>query len=302
MELVRRTDIYRVPFANLQLVNDFNIRTDMGDIKELAENIKENGVKVPLMGYHKAGVYYITAGHRRYAACKLLVEQGLTNISVPFMTEPKGTNEEQRIVDTFLTNDGKPLEPLEQAEGVLRLVKGGLSIKQIAKRLGKSDSYVNRLYKLSQSPVELQQAVADHKVSGSLAIETLGKGKEAVDDLILKTTVVTQVTTETKEEVVKHDEGTDELDEDKSGTPSNTKTTGRVTKKDIEPVLNSIKEFKKFAKRDDVIMDEMAADKREVFNFIQKILNSELSATEIFFYFMGEEVKVETPETSDSPI
>lgn len=73
---VKKGDVWKVPFDNLHLVEGLNIRTDYGDIEELAASILANGVKVALQGYRDGEQFYVVDGHRRYTALKLLADRG----------------------------------------------------------------------------------------------------------------------------------------------------------------------------------------------------------------------------------
>lgn len=168
-----------VPFELLVTREGFNVREDMGNIDELAASIKENGVKVPLRGYKEKGAdkFYITDGHRRYEACAIVVEQTGQSILVPFVLEPQGYNDEQRVIDMFITNEGKPLTPLEQSEGINRLKNWGYSDAEIAKKIGKSSVYVWKLAHLYSAPQKLKTLIKNGKVSASLSMEFIAKGE-----------------------------------------------------------------------------------------------------------------------------
>src|ERR1700749_2996918 len=101
---VTKGDLFKVKSSKLITKEGFNIRTDMGDIKGLAENIRENGVKEPLQGFREGDFFVVKDGHRRKAALDLLLQEGL-EIKVPFILEPKNYNVEQRVVDMFIMND-----------------------------------------------------------------------------------------------------------------------------------------------------------------------------------------------------
>src|ERR1700744_1643846 len=157
MSEVTKTDLPKVPFNLLQVREGFNIRKDMGNIEELANSIAENGVRVPLRGYKVKGedTYVVVDGHRRYAACKLVVDRTGEMIKVPFLLEPQKYNDEQRILDMFITNDGKELTVLEKAAGIERMINFDWPIDDIAKKIGKSAGYVRRLSSLNTAPKRL---------------------------------------------------------------------------------------------------------------------------------------------------
>lgn len=206
---VSRKDIYSVPFLQLAIVPDFNLRIDMGDLKELAASIAENGIKVPMRGYKKDGLYYITDGHRRYEAMKYLHKKGYSELEAMFICEPKGYTEEQRTLDIILANDGKKLSLLEEAYVFDRMRGFGWTVKEIAKGAAKSTTHVDNCLNLLNAPVELLDRIIAGELSASLVIEQLRKkdGKDVVklvqaaeEDLEAKGSKRTKITAKDLEE------------------------------------------------------------------------------------------------------
>lgn len=184
----KRTDIYKVPFPQLRIKEGFNIRTDMGDINELAGSILANGVKNSLRGYRSKEdgeeVFIVTDGHRRYAALKQLFESGNTDILAPFVLEERSYNDEQRIFDMFICNEGKQLNPLEQALGIQRLVNYGYDLKEISSKLGKTLNYVQKLNALNELPKKAIKMIEDGKISATymMTIQSEGKVEELLNN------------------------------------------------------------------------------------------------------------------------
>lgn len=175
-----RRDMFYVGFEFLQVVENFNVRKDYGDLEALASSIQENGVKVPLRGYKKGDNYFVTDGHRRYAALKLLKERGL-EIQAPFVVETKDYNEEKRVLDMLITNEGKALLPIEEAEVYSRLIAYGWSKQKIATKASKSISHIDNMLLLSSAPKSLKNEVVDKKITSSDAVKLL-RSKRDVND------------------------------------------------------------------------------------------------------------------------
>lgn len=171
---LKRRDMFFVNFENLKIVEGFNVRYDYGDIEELANSIEQNGVKVPLRGYKEGETFYITDGHRRYKALQLLNKKGL-EISAPFVSEVKGYNDEQRTLDLVITNDGKRLTLLEEAEVYGRLLNYGWGVAEIAKKVGKSITHISNCTLLLEASTLLKKQIREDKVSASTVIEMLKK-------------------------------------------------------------------------------------------------------------------------------
>jgi ParB-like chromosome segregation protein Spo0J len=88
--------------------------------------------------------------------------------------EPKGTNEETRIIHQIVENDGLPLQPLELAAAFKKLTDYGWTIERISKSIGKSRTYITETIGLLGASRELRKAVEERKVSPTAA-RTLAK-------------------------------------------------------------------------------------------------------------------------------
>lgn len=262
MANVKKRDLIMVPFENLTIREDFNIRYDMGDIEQLSRSVKEHGVKVPLRGYKEKGeeIYVIVDGHRRFAALKMIVKEITETIYVPFVLEPQKYSDEQRVIDMFIMNDGKSLTPLEQSEGIRRMQNWGYADKDIAQKIGRSAAYVCRLSYLNSAPKRMIKLIENGKIAASFAIDIIAKGET---DKFLQE--VESGFFDVHKPVNGH-----ELFENEKTAKSKTK----ITKGDLNTV-NSWKEFRKWIKNvDPSLMEE---DKAKILNWLCRMINNELT-------------------------
>lgn len=130
-------------------------------IKELSESIKENGLLQPILIRPSGKGYELVCGEQRYRASKLA---GLPDI----LANIKQMTDEQVLHAQIIENlQRKDISPMEEAAGFKNLIeKNKFDIKEIAKRVGKSDSYVAFRLKLNDLSDNYQKAM--HK--GSLNI------------------------------------------------------------------------------------------------------------------------------------
>jgi ParB-like chromosome segregation protein Spo0J len=275
---VKRSDLLKVPSSLLRVKEGFNIRTDYGDIPELAESAKVNGIIVPLRGYkdkeNGIEVFIVTDGHRRTAALKLLLEQGV-EVLVPFILESKGYSDEQRILDMFIMNDGKSLMPLEQAEGVRRLIAYGYSEKEIAGKLAKSEGYIRKLNSLNNAPKQLRNLIEQGVISATLAIEAIAKNQ--VEEILKR------VEEDNKPQVkVIPEDPTAQDTQSNDGAEINDVQPSKVTRKDLQD-QNSMKEFKKFLNKVDE--EDVPESVLYVFQFAAKLAKNKLSYADIQDFF-----------------
>ncbi len=147
-------------------------------LKDLSSSIKESGILEPLVVAKTPAGYQIIAGERRWRAAKLA---GLAHVPVLIKETTAREMLEMAIVENVQRED---LNPIERAQAFERLIEEfGLPVSEIAKRIGKSDSYVSNTIRL----LTLPDAIKDGLMSGSItegharAIAGLGDVKLMVD-------------------------------------------------------------------------------------------------------------------------
>lgn len=178
-----------------------NPRENPGDIEGLANSILENGQAVPgIVDVLANGTFLLVDGWRRYLALQLLAQRGYEPL-FKAVVNTKGTTEEQRLLQMFTTQDNKPLEPVEVSEVIKRLVNMGYNMLEIAKKIGKSHTYVGNMYAFSQDSKVVKEAVTNGDISISTAIqlqreipeqeERAKAVKKAVDNKVKKVEEIT---------------------------------------------------------------------------------------------------------------
>ena len=129
-------------------------------LEELAESIKEHGVFQPIIVKKSIKGYEIIAGERRFRACK---KAGLTKI--PAIV--RAFTDEQMMEIALLENlQRENLSAIEEALAYKSMIeKLYLTQDQLAKKVGKSRSHITNILGLLRLPQEVQQMVADEKIS-----------------------------------------------------------------------------------------------------------------------------------------
>lgn len=144
---------------------------DDGQLAELAESIKLYGVLQPigvLATAGKADKYQVAYGARRLRAAKLA---GLKDIPALVLTEDLAKSAaEIRLVENV---QRAALTPLDEAAAIVALREQGLEVREIAKRLGKTPSYVARRANLVNLAMPLKKKLLDGKVSADYSIRHL---------------------------------------------------------------------------------------------------------------------------------
>ncbi len=147
-------------------------------LTDLVNSIKEHGVIEPLVVAKTPAGYQLIAGERRWRASK---QAGLSTVPVIVRETTARGMLEMAIVENVQRED---LNPIERAQAFQRLIEEfGLPVSEIAKRVGKSESYVSNTMRLMALP----DAIKDGLISGAItegharAIAGLGEVKLMVE-------------------------------------------------------------------------------------------------------------------------
>ena len=161
-----------------------NPRTEYGDIAQLKESIKENGVRTPIkikaIGKDEHGnkTYQLIHGFRRLTATLQLIADGIDIARIPAIPVPSTYSETDAMLDHFTENSGKSLNALEQAECFNRLLSFGWEQAEIARKCAVTPSYVSQLMKLAIAPKAIKEIVRKNQISASLVVKLISRHKE----------------------------------------------------------------------------------------------------------------------------
>jgi ParB family chromosome partitioning protein len=133
-------------------------------LKELADSIRSSGVVQPVLLRRADDRYQLIAGERRLRAARIA---GFT--SIPAVVREIGDRDalELALTENLLRED---LNQIEAAQGYALLQqKHGLSHEEIAERLGLDRSTVTNTLRLLRLPPEVQEMIAETKISAGHA-------------------------------------------------------------------------------------------------------------------------------------
>jgi ParB family transcriptional regulator, chromosome partitioning protein len=129
-------------------------------LAELAQSIRANGIVQPLVVRSAGARYQLIAGERRWRAAKLA---GLTTVPIVVRDIPDSRLLEITLVENIQRED---LNPIETAVAFERLGRElNLSAEQIGSRTGKDRTTILNFVRLLQLPQDLQQLVAERRLS-----------------------------------------------------------------------------------------------------------------------------------------
>ncbi|MBD5787124.1 ParB/RepB/Spo0J family partition protein [Cellulosimicrobium terreum] len=140
--------------------NPANVRTDLGNLDELAASLRAVGLLQPLVVTKRpAGGWTIVDGHRRYQAALLAGVRAL-----PCVARREGDDGANTAV-MLAAAMHKQLSPLEQADAFARLRRRGMSASTIAARTGYSAATVRARLALLDLPAEARAMVVTGQLS-----------------------------------------------------------------------------------------------------------------------------------------
>ena len=144
-------EIHMLPIDSLR-PNPNNPRRHVGDVTELAESIKAQGIRqnllvVPDTENHgpndQSTVYRIVIGHRRYTAAK---QAGLTQLPCVIADLDPRQERELMLVENTQRAD---LTALEEADGYQGLLDLGADVRDMAAKTGRSQNFVRQRLRLA---------------------------------------------------------------------------------------------------------------------------------------------------------
>ncbi|MHB1663926.1 MAG: ParB/RepB/Spo0J family partition protein [bacterium] len=131
------------------IITEEQVRKDFNEerLNELAESIKAHGVIEPLIVREtkELNKYILIAGERRFRAAKIA---GLEN--VPCIIKYDIKDEDIIILQLIENGQREDLNPLELNAVYKKLQDSGLSIRDIAEKIGKSKSHVQEVLSISK--------------------------------------------------------------------------------------------------------------------------------------------------------
>lgn len=148
-------------------------------LAELASSIKEHGILQPLVVVEDDGKYTIIAGERRWRAAKMA---GLKTVPAIVRTEDAQNRLEISVIENAQRED---LNPIELATAYAKLKSQfNLSVKDIAERVGKSESAVINTMRLLNLPEEAKKAMVEHGLSEGVMRPLITAEPEVVEKAV----------------------------------------------------------------------------------------------------------------------
>ena len=153
-------------------------------LQELSDSIKEHGVFQPIIIKKSIKGYEIIAGERRVKASQMAGLDEIPAIIRDF------TDEEMMEIALLENLQRENLNPIEESRAYKKLIETlNITQEELAKRLGKSRSYITNMIGLQTLPAPIQDMISDDKMSMGHArvlskLENENQQKELADKII----------------------------------------------------------------------------------------------------------------------
>jgi len=186
--------------TNSILENRFQPRQKYDDarLEELKASIKEKGVLQPILVRKHDNGFEVVAGERRLRAAKAL---GLEQVPVII----KNVTDREALVLALVENiQREELNAIEEALGFKRLMEEfNFTQEAVAEAIGKDRTTITNLLRLLRLPEEIQQQVADAKLSMGHARALLSLESAPVQKKMAKVIIDRGLSVRQVEELVK---------------------------------------------------------------------------------------------------
>ena len=159
-----------IPISKLRAPKS-QLRSLAMNLDELVGSIRQRGLLQPIVVRGLEDQYYqIIAGYRRYQACKRLSWRKITCNIVEL-------DDKESFELSLIENiQRETLNPIDEARAFKVYISefGWGGVSELAKKIGKSPSYVTKRIELLDLPSEVIQSVVDSTVLPSIAEELYG--------------------------------------------------------------------------------------------------------------------------------
>ncbi|MGE5041818.1 MAG: ParB/RepB/Spo0J family partition protein [Candidatus Levyibacteriota bacterium] len=218
-------------------------------LTDLVNSIREQGILEPIVVANTPAGYQIIAGERRWRSAKIL---GLPKVPVVVKNVSPQIMLEMSIVENVQRED---LNPIERAQAYKRLIdEFGLSVTEVAKRVGKSLPYISNTIRLLTLPDAIKDALAAGVITEGHVRPLVSIGDHKLMLAAFKRILVEGISVRGAEEVARQVKA--EIQEKEPR-----KKGDRLHIPELDAIANSFKEAKKL---DDVRVDQTSKQLRIV--------------------------------------
>lgn len=166
-QLLHGAKLTEIKLQNVNVKEQVRTKFNDASLKELAINIKENGLIQPLVLHKKDGKYTLICGERRFRAMSLIE----MNEAPCFVLEGK-TDKELMAIQFSENSSREELHYIDRADGIYNYQKAtGASERKIQASLGISKSEVHRSLMIAKLPEDVKEAAKKFDIEKYVLVE-----------------------------------------------------------------------------------------------------------------------------------
>jgi ParB family transcriptional regulator, chromosome partitioning protein len=178
----------------------FLLRDVKQSMEELQTSIEEKGLLHPIVVRVDGNGYEIVAGNRRFAACKQL---GWKSITCHIMELDDKNAFETSLIENL---QHRTLNAVEEAFAYKKYIEeyGWGGVSELAKKIGKSHSYVSNRIRLLELPQDILDKIVCRQTNPSIAQEILAVEDQGKRESLIREIISDNLTREEVRELVRN--------------------------------------------------------------------------------------------------
>lgn len=166
-KLLQGAKLDKIKLKDIQVKDQVRTKFNDDSLRDLAANIKTNGLIQPLVLHKKNGVYTLICGERRFRAMSLI-----KMIEAPCFVLDNKTEEELMAIQFSENSSREQLHYIDKADGVENYQKAtGASERKIVDALGICKTEVHRSLMLAKLPVSIKEAAKKYDIEKYVLLE-----------------------------------------------------------------------------------------------------------------------------------
>jgi ParB family chromosome partitioning protein len=189
-KLLKGAKLDEIDLSTIKVKEQVRTKFNDSSLKELAENIKLNGLIQPLVLHDSKGVLTLICGERRFRAMSLIKKK-----TAPcFILEDK-TEDELMAIQFSENSSREELHFIDKADGILNYQKATkASERSIMRALGISKSEVHRSLMIARLPKKVKEAAKRYNTEKYVLLELdaleSGSLKKKLEKLVLSGEII----------------------------------------------------------------------------------------------------------------
>jgi len=193
-KLLQGARLDEIRLSSITVKGQVRTKFDDSSIRDLAENIKINGLIQPLVVHDDGGTFRLICGERRHRAMTLIEQE-----SAPCFIIENKTEDELMAIQFSENSSREELHYIDKADGILNYQQvTKASERKIQKALGISKSEVHRSLLIARLPDDIKEAAKQYDIEKYVLLEFDAIDESPLKDKIEREIIAGQITRRAK--------------------------------------------------------------------------------------------------------